>query len=105
MPAKKIKSAGGFGPSKTFNCAEGSLGVSAVDRMLQYHINGVQIGEMNLDPAVLSALDFFATDEGIAEKNARPNVRAENTSASARDVAASALAACAALERSRASAA
>ena|ERR1041385_2503184 len=48
---------------------------SGVDRLLQCHINGVLISELNLDPQVLSALDYWATDEGVAEKNARPNVR------------------------------
>jgi hypothetical protein len=76
MPAKKtIRSAGGFGPSKTFIGTEGSLGETGVDRILKCHINGVEISAMNLDPQVLCALDYGATDEGIAAKNARPDVR------------------------------
>jgi hypothetical protein len=80
MP-KKIQSAGGFGPSKTFNGAEGTLGPTGVDRILKCHINGLEISQLNLDPQVLSVLDYGATDEGIAEKNARPNVRADATGA------------------------
>jgi hypothetical protein len=43
--------------------------------MLNCHINGVRIRELNLEPQVLAALDYWGTDEGIAERNARPNVR------------------------------
>jgi hypothetical protein len=49
--------------------------LTGVDRLLVAHINGVQISELNLDPQVLGALDYWQTDEGIAEKNARPDVR------------------------------
>jgi hypothetical protein len=45
------------------------------DRMLASHINGVLIGELNLPPNVLLALDWNATDEGIAAHNARPMMR------------------------------
>jgi len=72
---KKIRSAGGIGESKIFCAPEGSLGETAIDRLKKCHINGVEIAEMNLDPQVLSALDYYATEEGVAEKNARPNVR------------------------------
>lgn len=40
-----------------------------------YHIDGVLISEMNLPPQVLAALDYHSTDEGIAERNARPMMR------------------------------
>jgi hypothetical protein len=73
--AKKIQSAGGIGESKIFCAPEEERQVSGVDRILECHINGVLIKELNLDPQVLVALDYWATDEGIAEKNARPNVR------------------------------
>lgn len=44
-------------------------------RISSCHINGVLVSEMNLSPQVLLALDYWSTDEGIAEKNSRPNVR------------------------------
>jgi hypothetical protein len=67
-----IKSAGGIGESKIFCAPEGEF---PENRLLGCHINGVAIRELNLDPMVLSALDYYATDEGVAEKNARPMVR------------------------------
>jgi hypothetical protein len=48
---------------------------NAHDRIARCHINGVLIAELHLDPQVLAALDYYATDEGIAENAARPNVR------------------------------
>jgi hypothetical protein len=71
---KKIQSAGGIGESKIFCASEGSLGESGVDRILKCHVNGVQIRELNLAPQILGALDYWATDEGIAEKAARPGL-------------------------------
>ena len=47
----------------------------AVDAILQCHINGVLISELNLEPHVTAVLNYQLTDEGIAEKNAQPNVR------------------------------
>lgn len=73
--AKTNKSAGGIGESKVFCAPEGSLGETAIDRILACHISGVLIADLNLGPQVLSALDYWATDEGVAEKNARPGVR------------------------------
>jgi len=69
--SKKIQSAGGIGESKIFAAPhpEGA----GVDRILQCHINSVLISELNLDPQILAVLDYWATDEGIAEKAANPN--------------------------------
>ena len=70
MAAKKIMVAGGIGPSKNFGAPEATRLKGGVDRMLACHIDGVLISKMNLDPQVLTALDYYATDEGIVEKNA-----------------------------------
>lgn len=48
---------------------------NAMTRLEACHINGRLVKDMQLEPQVLAALDYGATDEGIAEKNARPNVR------------------------------
>jgi hypothetical protein len=74
MPKEKIQSAGGIGDSKVFVAPEDQRVPSGVDRMMAAHINGQLISDLNLGPEVLAALDWYATDEGIAEKNARPNV-------------------------------
>ena len=76
MAANKptIKSAGGIGESKIF-CAERTDGeLTGVDRILTCHVNGVLISELNLQPQVLGALDYWATDEGIAARAARPGL-------------------------------
>jgi hypothetical protein len=73
--AKTNKSAGGIGESRNFGAPEETRLASGVDRILKCHINGVAVAEMNLGPEVLSALSYGATDEGIAEFNARPDVR------------------------------
>jgi hypothetical protein len=65
---------GGIGESKIF-CAPNPEKDAALERMLACHINGVPIRELKLEPQVLAALDYWGTDEGIEEKNARPNVR------------------------------
>lgn len=65
----------GIPDSKAFVAPEAERVPSGVDRILACHINGALISTLNLDPQVLAALDYFSTDEGIAEKNARPNVR------------------------------
>lgn len=74
--AKTNKSAGGIGESKIFCAPEGSLGQTGAGRMLGCHIDGKPISEMNLDPLVLNVLDYYATDEGIAEKAAAPGLKA-----------------------------
>ncbi len=71
----KIKSAGGIGESKIFCAPEAERPRTGVDKILDCHIDGVKVSDLNLDPAVLSALDYFATDEGVAEKEAHPNAR------------------------------
>lgn len=76
--AKKIMTAGGIGESRNFGAPEAERLKSGEDRMLACHINGVLISQLNLDPQILSALDYFATDEGIAEKMASPNARASS---------------------------
>jgi hypothetical protein len=43
-------------------------------KMLRCHVNGVAIADMNLAPHVLAVLDYWATDEGIAERNSRPGL-------------------------------
>jgi len=44
-------------------------------RILQAHINGVLVADLNLPGNVIAALDWYATDEGMLERNSRPNVR------------------------------
>ena len=44
-------------------------------RILQAHIDGVLVADLNLPGHVLAALDWNLTDEGIVEFNSRPNVR------------------------------
>lgn len=44
-------------------------------RILACHIEGVLVSDLKLDPQIIAALDYWATDEGIAERNANPNVR------------------------------
>jgi hypothetical protein len=72
--AKTNKSAGGIGESRIFAAALPDGELTGVDRILQCHINGVQIVELNLEPQILGVLDYWATDEGIAEKAARPGL-------------------------------
>lgn len=62
----------GIPDSKPFIAEETAQQVSRIETC---HINGVAIADMNLDPQVLAALDYLMTDEGIAEKNSRPDVR------------------------------
>ncbi len=64
--------AAGIPDSRMFNDPETA---SLPNKMDGYHINGVLIGELGLRPEILAALDYYATDEGVAEKNARPMVR------------------------------
>jgi|ERR1035438_5807219 hypothetical protein len=66
----KIMVSGGIGPSKNFGAPEETRLKGGVDRILACHIEGVPIKDLNLNPEVLSALDYYATDEGILEKNA-----------------------------------
>lgn len=74
--AKTNRSAGGIGESQVFAVPDAErTEPNVVDRMLGCHINGVLVSELKLDEQVLHALDYYATDEGIAEKNARDNVR------------------------------
>jgi len=65
----------GIPDSRPFVADESTRLESGVDRILKCHINGALIADLNLDPQVLSALDYNATDEGVAEFNARPDVR------------------------------
>ena len=71
----KIASAGGFGESRIFCAPEEERLPNAVDKLLECHIEGRLIRDLHLDPQVLAALNYFATDEGVAERNSRPNVR------------------------------
>jgi len=72
---QRKQEAAGIPDSKPFVAPEAERLEAGVDRMLKAHINGVLVAELNLDPQVLGALDYHATDEGIAEQNARPMVR------------------------------
>ena len=73
--AKEKIMTSGIGTSRNFGAPEATRLKGGVDRILACHIDGVPVSSLNLNPQVLSALDYYATDEGIAEKNARPNVR------------------------------
>ncbi len=58
---------------------------TGADQILKCHINGVSIADLHLEPHVIAVLDYWATDEGIAERNARPNVREASGITSGRD--------------------
>jgi hypothetical protein len=70
---RQAQEAAGIPDSKPF-IAKDPVETGA-SRIAQCHINGVAIAEMNLGPEVLIAIDYWSTDEGVAERNARPNVR------------------------------
>ena len=65
----------GIPESKPFVAPDSERLESGVDRILTCHINGVAVSELGLDGSVLSALDYWGTDEGMAERNQRPMVR------------------------------
>jgi len=44
-------------------------------RLLKCHLNGVPISKLGLEAHVLAALDYWATDEGVRERNAQPQMR------------------------------
>lgn len=73
MQKRANQEAAGIPDSKPFVAPFPEL--TGVDRTLQCHINGVKIADLNLEPHVVQALDYWATDEGIAERNARPGLR------------------------------
>lgn len=52
-----------------------SAAPGGADPILACHINGVLIAELGLEPHVIAVLNRQMTDEGIAERNARPGVR------------------------------
>ncbi len=62
----------GIPDSKTFNNPETAAEPHSMEK---YHINGALISDLALGPEILGALDYWCTDEGVAEKNARPDVR------------------------------
>jgi len=62
--------AAGIPDSKPFVAAD-----ATEPSIMNCHINGVLVRDLELDPQVIAALDYYATDEGVAEKNARPMVR------------------------------
>ena len=64
--------AAGIPDSKPFVAPGGATGET---RILNSHINGVLVSELNLPPHVVAALDWHATDEGIAAAAANPNAR------------------------------
>lgn len=65
----------GIPDSRPFIASEADRPEAGVDRLLKCHIKGVLVSDLDLDPAVLSALDYYATDEGIAERENAPNAR------------------------------
>lgn len=65
----------GIPDSRPFTAPESERPEGGVDRILRCHIGGIPVSMLNLDPQVLACLDYNATDEGVAEKNARPEVR------------------------------
>jgi hypothetical protein len=67
--------AAGIPDSRPFVAPEGERHQAGVDRLLKCHIKGVLVSELDLNPEVLSALDYYATDEGIAEKENHPMAR------------------------------
>lgn len=74
MP-KKIQVAGGVGESKVFCAPEAERVASGVDRILACHIDGKPVKDMGLDHSVLTALDYYSTDEGMKEKENAPMAR------------------------------
>lgn len=72
---RKAQEAAGIPDSQPFIVPEEERVASGEDRMMACHINGVAIRDLNLAPEVIAALPYDATDEGAAERNARPNVR------------------------------
>jgi len=69
---RAAQEAAGIPDSKPFIAEETAQGMSRVEAC---HINGVLVADLNLDPQVIAALDYWMTDEGVAEKNSRPDVR------------------------------
>lgn len=65
--------AAGIPDSKPFSAPHTEQ--TGADRMLLSHINGVLVSDLNLPAHVIAALDWNATDEGIAAYNSRPMVR------------------------------
>lgn len=70
---RKNQEAAGIPDSKLNIAAEPAE--TGETRILGCHINGVLIADLNLPPQVVAALDYWSTDEGVAEHNANPNVR------------------------------
>ena len=66
--------AAGIPDSKPFVAPED--GKPRTTRIESCHINGVLVSDLHLGPEVLAALDYWASDEGIAERAANPNARA-----------------------------
>jgi hypothetical protein len=71
----KIMVSGGVGPSKLHGGSDDGPDTRRIERLRKCHINGVAIPDLHLLDDILRALDYAATDEGVAESNARPNVR------------------------------
>jgi len=67
--------AAGIPESRRFIAPEGERLPCGEDRLLECHIGGIKIRDMNLDPQVLACLDYRGTEEGIAERNAQPQMR------------------------------
>lgn len=77
-PSSQVRAnmeAAGIPDSKPFIAPESERLEAGVDRILKCHIDGVLVADLKLEPQVLAALDYWGTDEGIAEKNGRPMVR------------------------------
>ncbi|MBZ5578246.1 MAG: hypothetical protein LAP40_16915 [Acidobacteriia bacterium] len=65
----------GIPDSRPFVAPEAERPEAGVDRILKCHIKGQLISTLDLDPQVLSALDYYSTDEGMAERENRPMAR------------------------------
>lgn len=69
------QAAAGIPDSKPFTAPENERTEAGVDRILKCHINGQLVSSLNLEPQVLAALDYYGTDEGMAERQAHPMAR------------------------------
>lgn len=67
--------AAGIPDSRPFVAPEGEALPSGNSRLLELHIGGIQIRDMNLPPQSLAAMNYEMTDEGIEEKENRPMAR------------------------------
>lgn len=67
--------AAGIPESRPFVAGDENRTESSVDKILKCHIDGILVKDLNLEPQVLAALDYFGTDEGIKERENHPMAR------------------------------